>query len=148
MRVIIDLLKSILDKVKTISEGGGGGGYDFIFRFESGDNGVVVVPEKGDLDTATALCESGQAPKVLVYTTYADSYANGSVCFLTLHAECERSDEKEGYNYGDASLTVNVATNITTDTMPGTTTLVLVPDGIGQITWGPGQDSPKYNIWT
>lgn len=30
MRVIIDLLKSILDKVKTISEGGGGGSHDDI----------------------------------------------------------------------------------------------------------------------
>lgn len=80
MRVIIDLLKSILDKVKTISEGGGGGGssWDLVFSISTAgpQSGTTATLTSGTYAAAAAKIRAGE-PCTAVMTGYDDAVPGG-----------------------------------------------------------------------
>lgn len=86
MRVIIDLLKSILDKVKTISEGGGGGGssWDLVFSISTAgpQSETTATLTSGTYAAAVAKIRAGE-PCTAVMTGYDDAIPGGGTYVFT-----------------------------------------------------------------
>ena len=86
MRVIIDLLKSILDKVKTISEGGGGGGssWDLVFSISTAgpEAGTTATLTSGTFAAAAAKIRAGEHCTA-VMTGYNDAISMGGTYVFT-----------------------------------------------------------------
>lgn len=77
MRVIIDLLKSILDKVKTISEGGGGGSsWDLVFSISTAapQSDTTATLTSGTFAAAAAKISAGEPCTAVMIGGYNGSY--------------------------------------------------------------------------